>query len=333
MTACVREGGEREFFGYRREECVRMDIGNRLFRSALLGLAGNRAARALSKRYGMKLGARRFVAGETMEEAIVQAKRLNAEGIAVTLDFLGESVSSLEEAKTSELGYLELLRTIEREGINGNISLKPTQFGLALDRTACEEGIRTVVKEAARLGLFVRLDMEDSPWTDSTIGIVRKLHEEGYSNVGTVIQAYLYRSGRDVQAMTANKMNLRLVKGAYKESRRIAFETKREVDDNMRRLIKARLDSGVYTAIATHDQSIIRWVQSYTRMRAIPRSRFEFQMLYGIRNPLQRSLAKEGYTVRSYVPFGRSWYPYFVRRLAERPANVMFVVKSVVLRK
>ncbi|MBB3109344.1 proline dehydrogenase [Paenibacillus phyllosphaerae] len=306
-----------------------MDIGTRLFRTALLGLAGNRAARAFSERYGMKLGASRFVAGETMDDALQQAKKLNDAGIAVTLDFLGESISSLDEAKTSELGYLDLLQAIDREAIKGNVSLKPTQFGLALDPAYCQESIRSVVREASRLGIFVRLDMEDSPWTDATIRMVRTLHQEGLTNVGTVIQAYLYRSGQDVKELTREKMNLRLVKGAYKEPASIAFPSKKEVDNNMRRLIRARLDSKVYTAIATHDESMIRWVKSYTKSHRIPRSAFEFQMLYGIRTPLQESLAREGYTVRSYVPFGQSWYPYFVRRLAERPANVGFIAKSL----
>lgn len=310
-----------------------MDIGTRLFRSVLLGLAGNRAARALSQKYGLKLGAGRFVAGETMEAALLQAKRLNAAGIAVTLDYLGESVGSMEEAKESERAYIELLANIHREGIQGNVSLKPTQFGLALDEEECSKGIRNVVMEADRLGLFVRLDMEDSPWTDATIAIVRKLRAEGCRNVGTVIQAYLYRSELDVRQLTAEGINLRLVKGAYKEPRRLAFDSKRVVDANLRRLIAARLDSRVYTAIATHDEAVIRYTQSYVRTRGIPRNAFEFQMLYGIRTPLQLALAKEGYTVRSYVPFGRSWYPYFVRRLAERPANLAFIARSIFSRK
>ncbi|TYP77700.1 proline dehydrogenase family protein [Paenibacillus methanolicus] len=309
-----------------------MDAGTRLFRTALLGLAGNRAARKLSERYGMRLGAGRFVAGETMEDALKHAKRLNDAGIAVTLDLLGESIQSLEEAKASELGYVDLLQAIDRDQINGNVSLKPTQFGLALDPDSCYDSIRTVVREADRLGLFVRLDMEDSPWTDATIDIVRRLHAEGLKNVGTVIQAYLYRSVQDVKQLSAERVNLRLVKGAYKEPASIAFPAKKDVDSNMRRLIRTRLESGEYTAIATHDETIIRWVKSYARSRRIPRTAFEFQMLYGIRTPLQESLAREGYTVRSYVPFGRSWYPYFVRRLAERPANVTFIVKSLFTR-
>lgn len=310
-----------------------MDMGTRLFRSALLGLAGNRAARALSQKYGLKLGAGRFVAGETMEDALTHAKRLNTAGIKVTLDYLGESISSMEEAKESEHAYMALLESIHREGIQGNVSLKPTQFGLALDQERCGEGIRSVVKEADRYGLFVRLDMEDSPWTDATIAIVRKLRAEGCCNVGTVIQAYLYRSELDVHQLSAEGINLRLVKGAYKEPRSVAFDSKRVVDANLRRLIAARLDSRAYTAIATHDEAIIRYTQSYARTRGISRSVFEFQMLYGIRTPLQLALAKEGYTVRSYVPFGRSWYPYFVRRLAERPANLTFIIRSIFSRK
>ncbi|MBW7473348.1 proline dehydrogenase family protein [Paenibacillus oenotherae] len=310
-----------------------MDFGTRLFRTALLGLAGNRAARALSQKYGLKLGASRFVAGETMDDAIAQAKRLNAAGITVTLDYLGESIGSMEEAAESEQAYHALLASIHREGIQGNVSLKPTQFGLAIDRDGCRSGIRSVVKEAARLGLFVRLDMEDSPWTEATINLVRELHAEGCCNVGTVIQAYLYRSELDIHQLTAEGINLRLVKGAYKEPRKLAFDSKRVVDANFRRLIAARLDSRVYTAIATHDEAIIRYTKSYARTRGIPRTAFEFQMLYGIRTPLQLALAKEGYTVRSYVPFGRSWYPYFVRRLAERPANLTFIMRSIFTRK
>ncbi|UVI32453.1 proline dehydrogenase family protein [Paenibacillus spongiae] len=306
-----------------------MDVGTRLFRSALLGLAGNRVARKFSERYGMKLGASRFVAGETMEAAIEQAKRINQQGVTVTLDYLGESVSSLEEAKGCELAYLDLLQAIRASGIDGNISLKPTQFGLAINEDSCLASIRKVTKEAACLGLFVRLDMEDSPWTDATLRIVRTLKAEGYKNIGTVIQACLYRSRQDVRALSAEGINLRLVKGAYKEPPSIAIPSKRKVDANMRHLIRTRLDSGVYTAIATHDEEIIRWVKSYTRTHNIPRTAFEFQMLYGIRTPLQAALAREGYTVRSYVPFGRSWYPYFVRRLAERPANVLFIARSL----
>ncbi|MCQ6557964.1 proline dehydrogenase family protein [Paenibacillus mendelii] len=306
-----------------------MDIGTRLFRSALLGLAGNRVAKKFSERYGMKLGASRFVAGETMEAAIEQARRLNQSGVMVTLDYLGESVTSIEEAEACERAYIDLLQAIRTANIEGNISLKPTQFGLALNEDLCLAGIRRVTREAAERGIFVRLDMEDSPWTDATLRIVRTLKAEGCGNIGTVIQACLYRSRQDVRALSAEGINLRLVKGAYKEPPSIAIASKRKVDANMRHLIKTRLDSGVYTAIATHDEEIIQWVKSYTRTHNVSRSAFEFQMLYGIRTPLQVSLARQGYTVRSYVPFGSSWYPYFVRRLAERPANVLFIARSL----
>lgn len=310
-----------------------MDWGTRLFRSMLLGLAGNRLAESLSNRYGMKLGAGRFVAGETLEEALEKIKALNAKGIAVTVDHLGESVRDPAEADNYRNEYLRLVDAIAREGVTGNVSLKPTQMGLSLDRGACLERIRAIAEAASRHGMFVRLDMENSPYTAATIDLVRALRREGLPNVGTVIQAYLYRSGKDVVELTAEGVNLRLVKGAYKEPPRIAFPNRRDVDANFRQLIGTRLDSGVYTAVATHDTDIIDWTKWYAKRKRIPRDRFEFQMLYGIRTPLQEELAREGYTVRSYVPYGRMWYPYFVRRLAERPANVGFIVRNLLARR
>lgn len=310
-----------------------MDWGTRLFRSMLLGLAGNRLAESLSNRYGMKLGAGRFVAGETLEEALEKIKALNAKGIAVTVDHLGESVRDPAEADNYRNEYLRLVDAIAREGVTGNVSLKPTQMGLSLDRDACLERIRAIAEAASRYGMFVRLDMENSPYTAATIDLVRALRREGLPNVGTVIQAYLYRSGKDVVELTAEGVNLRLVKGAYKEPPRIAFPNRRDVDANFRQLIGTRLDSGVYTAVATHDTDIIDWTKWYAKRKRIPRDRFEFQMLYGIRTPLQEELAREGYIVRSYVPYGRMWYPYFVRRLAERPANVGFIVRNLLARR
>lgn len=310
-----------------------VDWGTRLFRSMLLGLAGNRLAESLSNRYGMKLGAGRFVAGETLEEALEKIKALNAKGIAVTVDHLGESVRDPAEADNYRNEYLRLVDAIAREGVTGNVSLKPTQMGLSLDRDACLERIRAIAEAASRYGMFVRLDMENSPYTAATIDLVRALRREGLPNVGTVIQAYLYRSGKDVVELTAEGVNLRLVKGAYKEPPRIAFPNRRDVDANFRQLIGTRLDSGVYTAVATHDTDIIDWTKWYAKRKRIPRDRFEFQMLYGIRTPLQEELAREGYIVRSYVPYGRMWYPYFVRRLAERPANVGFIVRNLLARR
>lgn len=310
-----------------------MGLGNGLYRSLLLGLAGNRAAESLALRFGMRLGASRFVAGTTLCEALEAARTLNGKGIAVTLDHLGEGIRDLAEADGYRDAYLTLLQAIGREGVRGNVSLKPTQMGLALDPASALVRIRDIVREAQRLSLFVRLDMENSPYTTATIEIVRQLRREGLTCTGTVIQAYLYRSAADVKRLTDEGINLRLVKGAYKESSSIAFAARADVDSNFRRLIKIRLDSGVYTAIATHDEAIIDWTRSYAERRRIPRTAFEFQMLYGIRTQLQESLAGKGYTVRCYVPYGVQWYPYFVRRLAERPANAAFVLRNIGKRK
>lgn len=305
-----------------------MGWGTMLFRSALLSLAGNRAARKLAGKYGLKLGARRFIAGLTLEEALARSRELNAQGIAVTLDHLGEGISRLSEASSFAGAYAELLEGIAAGGVTGSVSLKPTQMGLGLDAAQAYANIRGIADVAGRLGLSVTLDMEDSACTDATIDIALRLREEGYRNVGTVLQAYLYRTMADLEALTRRGVELRLVKGAYKESRRVAYPKLADVNVNFMRMIRRRLDSGVYTAIATHDDHIIAWTKDYAASRGIPRDRFEFQMLYGVRSALQEQLAAEGYAVRCYVPYGRMWYPYFVRRLAERPANLLFILRS-----
>lgn len=305
-----------------------MGWGTIVFRSALLSLAGNRAARKLAGKYGLKLGARRFIAGLTLEEALSRSRELNARGISVTLDHLGEGISKLTEATAFAAAYAELLEGIAAAGVSGSVSLKPTQMGLGLDAEQAYGNVRGIAGVARRLGLSVTLDMEDSACTDATIGIVRRLREEGYDNVGTVLQAYLYRTTADLETLTRDGVELRLVKGAYKEPRRIAYPKLADVDDNFIRMIRARLDSGVYTAIGTHDDKIVAWTKAYAESRGIPRDRFEFQMLYGVRTALQEQLAAEGYAVRCYVPYGRMWYPYFVRRLAERPANLLFILRS-----
>jgi proline dehydrogenase len=304
-----------------------MDIRTKMFRSALLAVAGNRAVESLALKYGLRLGAAQFVAGETLSEALDQAARLNCRGIRVTLDYLGENVKRLEEAEMFRDEYIRLLHRIRERKIDSNVSLKPTQMGLSIDPQAAYGNIRQIVAEAKALNNFVRIDMEDSPHTEETIRIVRELRAEGLDNVGTVIQAYLYRSAEDVRRLTEEKINLRLVKGAYKET--IAYPEMRQVNENFVRLIRYRLDSGVYTAIATHDDRVIDWTKRYVTERGIARDKFEFQMLYGIRMPLQEQLAKEGYGVRCYVPYGKMWYAYFVRRLAERPANALFVLKNL----
>lgn len=305
-----------------------MDWGTRIFRSLLLSLAGNKLAEKLAARYGLKLGANRFIAGITFEEALVRVRELNAQGIGVTLDHLGEGIRLAAEAAVYRDEYIRLMEDIRVANVQATISLKPTQMGLKLDAERCYANIRGIVAASRSQDKFVTLDMEDTTCTDATIGLVRRLRAEGLSNAGTVIQAYLYRSEEDVKQLTREGVELRLVKGAYKEPRTLAYPKLADVDANFLRLIKLRLDSGVYTAIATHDERIIDWTKRYAKDGGIPLGRFEFQMLYGVRTQLQQRLADEGYTVRCYVPYGRMWYPYFVRRLAERPANVMFIVKN-----
>ncbi len=306
-----------------------MDLTMKIFRPAIMALAGNRLAEKLALRYGLKLGARKFVAGETLEDAVKIIKQLNNKGISTTLDHLGEGIRQLSEASVYTREYLHLLEGIYREKLNSNVSLKPTQMGLALDKQLAYNHIKTIVSKAGDFHNFVRLDMEDSPFTDATIDIVLNLHQEGLTNVGTVIQAYLFRAEFDVRRLTERKINLRLVKGAYKESERVAYSKMSDVNKNFKRIIQIRLDSGVYTGIATHDDNIISWVKEYSRQNHIDRGTYEFQMLYGVRMQLQEQLVLEGYKVRCYLPYGQMWYPYFVRRLAERPANLMFVVKNM----
>ncbi|BBH24879.1 proline dehydrogenase [Paenibacillus baekrokdamisoli] len=309
-----------------------MDTPTQFFRSILLALAGNRAVEALALKYGLKLGASQFVAGESLEEALEQVRLLNAKGILTTLDHLGEGIRQLSEAAVYKDEYIKLLHHIRATGAYANVSLKPTQLGLALDPEAAYTHIREIVTHAKSFGNFVRMDMENSPYTDATIQIMKRLHTEGLSNVGTVIQAYLYRSEEDIHLLTEEGFNLRLVKGAYKEAKSIAYPKLSEVDENFKRIIAHRLRSTIYTGVATHDEKIIEWVKSFVKQERISRSTYEFQMLYGIRMPLQERLAREGYTVRCYVPYGRMWYPYFVRRLAERPANMWFLVKNMIKR-
>ncbi|WP_027085157.1 proline dehydrogenase family protein [Cohnella panacarvi] len=305
-----------------------MDLGTRIFRSLLLSLAGNKLAEKLAAKYGLKRGAQRFIAGRTLDEALARVRELNAQGIGVTLDHLGEGIRLTAEAAVYRDEYIRLVESIRGTNIQATVSLKPTQMGLKLDPENCYANIRDIVAAARSCSNFVTLDMEDTACTAATIGLVRRLRADGLSNVGTVIQAYLYRSEEDVERLTREGVTLRLVKGAYKEPRTLAYPRLTDVDANFLRLIKLRLDSGVYTAIATHDERIIDWTKRYADDCGITVDRFEFQMLYGIRSQSQKQLADEGYTVRCYVPYGRMWYPYFVRRLAERPANVMFIVKN-----
>ena len=255
-------------------------------------------------------------------------RRLNAENIAVTLDHLGESVTSLPEAADARDAYLRLLPAIHREGIGGNVSLKLTQFGMDFSYDACLANVETLAEAAAGLGTFIRIDMESSEYTGRTLKLVSALHAK-HGSVGTVIQAYLHRSRADVEKLIAERVRVRLCKGAYLEPAAVAFQRKADVDRNYVELMRLLLSSGLRPAIATHDERMVSETKAYAERNGIARDSFEFQMLYGIRRDLQRRLVAEGYRVRVYVPFGTAWYPYFMRRLAERPANVFFLMRNL----
>ncbi len=270
----------------------------------------------------------RFVAGETLDDALRVGRQINSEGITLTLDHLGESVTSLDEASQARDVYLHTLSAIHENRICGNVSLKLTQFGLDFSTRQCSANVEQLVQCAAALGNFVRVDMESSEYTDRTLELVEELHGR-YRSVGTVIQAYLYRSRADVERLCAAGIRVRLCKGAYLEPASVAFPHKAEVDRNYVELMKLLLDRGEYPAIATHDEKIIDATKAYAGQQGIGTDRFEFQMLYGIRRDLQRRLVAEGYRLRLYVPFGKAWYPYLMRRLAERPANVFFLARHV----
>ncbi|GIO99774.1 proline dehydrogenase [Paenibacillus lautus] len=299
-----------------------------LYRKVLLSVSGNKLVENLALRYGRKLAAK-FIAGNSLEEALDEIERLNEKGIIVTLDHLGEGITQLSEAAGYREEYIRLIYGIAMRKVNSNVSLKPTQMGLALDPEACYSNIRDIVIQAEQDDNFVRIDMEDSPFTQATIDIVLRLHGEGLTNVGTVIQAYLLRSREDVKRLIEAGVNLRLVKGAYKEPASVAYQQMSEVIDNFKALIQMHLDQGVYTAIASHDDRIIDWVKGYALKNGIPNDAYEFQMLYGLRMNDQAQLAKEGYRIRCYMPYGSMWYPYYTRRLAEKPANLWMVVKNM----
>jgi proline dehydrogenase len=272
--------------------------------------------------------ATRFVAGETLDEALAVSRRLNEEGITVTLDHLGESVSSLEEAAAARDVYVRTLTAIHDSGIRGNVSLKLTQFGLDFSYEQCLENVEQLIRCADSLESFVRVDMESSEYTQRTLDLVETLHAR-YPRLGVVIQAYLFRSKADIEKLCDARIRVRLCKGAYLEPHNVAFAHKAEVDRNFVELTRILLDRGEYPAIATHDPRMIDATKAYAAEKKVPRDGFEFQMLYGIRRDLQQQLVREGYRLRLYVPFGKAWYPYYMRRLAERPANVLFILRNL----
>jgi proline dehydrogenase len=282
-----------------------------------------------NSRFGHGMSSR-FVAGMEIEDALRVAENLNRQGMLVTLDSLGESVSSEVEAQHAADIYHQLLDEIDARKVNSNISVKLTQMGLELSPKLAEGIAESLATHAKRLGNFLRIDMEDSSLTQVTLEIVRRLHarSELRDSIGIVIQAYLYRSQSDIEQLVAEGIRVRLCKGAYKEPAEVAFPVKADVDRNYVKLSELLLDSSTYHGLATHDEAMVAAAKAFATEKGIAPSRFEFQMLYGVRRDLQRSLVREGYNVRVYVPFGREWYPYFMRRLAERPANVLFLAKN-----
>lgn len=282
-----------------------------------------------SKLPGFNHVTRRFIAGENIDNAIAAIMELNHAGMTATFDHLGESTMSRAEAESDVREYLRVLDRIENTGVNSNVSVKLTQLGLDIDEDYCSLNARRIVEAANRHNNFVRIDMEDSSKTDATLRVFKRLYGE-YGNVGIVLQAYLYRTEKDVDDALEMGARVRLCKGAYKEPEDVAFPGKNEVDVNFVRLMKKLLKSGIYHGIATHDEKMIAATKEFASVEGISRDAFEFQMLFGIRRDLQLNLTRDGYRVRIYVPYGEYWYPYFMRRLAERPANVWFVLKNLV---
>jgi len=298
-------------------------------------IAQNRTLNKLASRYGMRKPtsfARRFIAGETVAEAIEAARAVQARGMLITLDLLGESVTNLDEADAATRAYLSLIDAIVASGIERNISLKLTQLGLDVDKASAVDNLRKILGRAEPEGFFVRIDMESSAYTDVTLDIFETLWTHGYHQIGIVLQSALYRTEeRDLPRMNALGARIRLVKGAYKEPRNAAHQKKLDVDAAYARMTKKLITDGHYAAIATHDPRMIDVARQWARDHGVAADRFEFQMLYGVRRDLQAMLMKAGYRVRVYIPFGRQWFPYFMRRLGERPANVMFVVRGILV--
>ncbi|HKB13188.1 MAG TPA: proline dehydrogenase family protein [Vicinamibacterales bacterium] len=298
-------------------------------------IAQSRTLNRLASRYGMRKPtsfARRFIAGETVAEAIAAARGVQARTMLITLDLLGESVTNLEEADAATRAYLGVIDAIIASGIERNISLKLTQLGLDVDKASAVDNLRKILGRAEPAGFFVRIDMESSAYTEVTLEIFETLWRHGYRQIGVVLQTALYRSEeQDLARVNALGARIRLVKGAYKEPKTVAHQRKADVDAAYERMMKKLMADGHYPAIATHDPHMIDAARAWARDRGIAADRFEFQMLYGVRRDLQATLVREGYRVRVYIPFGREWFPYFMRRLGERPANVMFVVRGILV--
>jgi proline dehydrogenase len=301
-----------------------------MLRELFIGLSTSGALRAFAERssIGQKMS-RRFVAGTTVEELLAAAEAVNARGMTVSVDNLGENVTNAAEAEASAQLYHRLLDLITQRGLKANVSLKLTHMGLDVDARLCEKLVGGLVEHAAKLDNFVRVDMEGSPYTQRTLDFVHELHRHHPGHTGAVLQSYMKRSQADAEKLIASKIRIRLCKGAYQEPPEIAYQAKSEVDANYLKLTKMLLKSGVYHGIATHDERIIQQTMLFAEKENIARDSFEFQMLHGIRRDLQERIVREGWRMRVYIPFGTEWYPYLMRRLAERPANVFFIVKNI----
>ncbi len=301
-----------------------------MLRAFFIALSRNKFLRAFSERspVGRKLSSR-FVAGMQIADVLRAAEAVNRQGIAVTLDSLGENVSTAMEAERSAAVYHQLLDAIRQRNLNANVSVKLTQMGMDLDPLLAERIVGKLVAHAAQVDSFVRVDMEGTLYTEATIAMVERLHAQHPGRVGTVIQAYLYRSEQDIARLLRQGIRIRLCKGAYQESAEHAFPLKADVDANYVKLMQVLVTSGIYHGIATHDEAIVAQMKQFAPEHNVSPDAFEFQMLYGVRRDLQRKLVQGGFRVRVYVPFGAEWYPYFMRRLAERPANVLFLLKNL----
>jgi proline dehydrogenase len=295
-------------------------------------LSRSTTLKRLASSYGMatpRSFARRFIAGEHIEDAIVAARTLQAKGMYLTLDYLGESVATTDQANSATREYLRLIDEIVASGIERNISLKLSQLGLDIDRATCVDNMRRILEPARRHEFFVRIDMESSAHTEVTIEVFETLWALEYHNIGVVLQSYLFRTERDLRRMNELGARVRLVKGAYREPASVAYQQKADVDAAYLRQMRLLLDHGVYPAFATHDVALLNEIKTYAAERNVARDQYEFQMLYGIRRDLQSSFVADGYRMRVYVPFGREWFPYFMRRLGERPANLLFVLRAI----
>jgi proline dehydrogenase len=295
-------------------------------RKGILAAADSRRVQGFVRSHGMRFGAARFVAGETLDECIPVLRRLNEQGLWANTTLLGEGVLEPEHTEAVVAAYREVIERIAAEGLRANVALKLTHLGLEIDEELSYRNVRSLVE----LGSFIRIDMEQSEFVDATLRIYRRLREDGLDNVGTVLQAYLYRTPGDLEALLPLEPNLRLVKGAYLEPSSIAYPHKSDVDDAYGRLLERMLDAAAHTAVATHDERLIEHTIRYADRNGVDRERFEFQMLYGVRPQLQLDLARRGYKVLVATPYGPEWYPYLMRRLGERPANLTFFLKNAI---